>query len=76
MPEYFRVKYTEQRDVFVDEVKMGRTNRRIEIGRGTYTINMGSPKDYRPNWRRPTIMDTSPEEPLILTFKKIEGEDR
>ena len=50
MPEYFRVNYTEQRDVFVDGVKMGRTNRRIEIGGGTYAINMGTPRDYRPGW--------------------------
>jgi len=75
MPEYFRVKYIEQRDVFVDGVKMGRTNRRIEIGGGTYTINMGSPKDYHPKWRRATIIDTFPDEPLIITFEKIEGED-
>jgi len=48
MPEYSRAKYIEHRDVFVDGIKMGRTNRRIEIGGGTYAISMGSPGDYRP----------------------------
>jgi hypothetical protein len=75
MPEYFRVQYIEQRDVFVDEIKMGRTNRRIEIGGGTYAISMGSPRDYRPGWQLATIIDTFADEPLIVTFEKIEGGD-
>ena len=73
MPEYFRVQYIEQRDVFVDGVKMGRTNRRIEIGGGTYAISMGSPRDYRPQWQLETIIDTFADEPLIVTFDKIAG---
>ena len=71
MPEYFRVNYIEQRDVFVDGVKMGRTKRRIEIGGGTYAISMGVPNDYRPQWQLATIIDTLPDEPLIVTFEKI-----
>ena len=75
MPEYFKVQYVEQRDVLVDGVKMGRTNRRIEIGGGTYAISMGNPKDYRPQWQLATIIDTFPDEPLIIIFEKIYGED-
>jgi hypothetical protein len=75
MVEFFRAKYPEKRDVFVDGVRMGQTNSRIEIGKGTYTINLGAPRDYRPKWRRPTIENTSPEEPFILTFEKIEGDE-
>ena len=71
MPEYFKVQYVEQRDVFVDGIKMGRTNRRIEIGGGTYAISMGVPSDYRPQWQLATIIDTVPEDPLIVTFQKI-----
>ena len=71
MPEYFKVQYVEQRDVFVDGIKMGRTNRRIEIGGGTYAISMGVPSDYRPQWQLATIIDTVPEDPLIITFQKI-----
>ena len=73
MPEYFKVQYIEQLDVFVDGVKMGRTNRRIEIGGGTYAIHMGAPRDYRPQWQLATIVDTFADEPLIVTFEKIEG---
>ena len=61
--------------MFVDAVKMGRTNRRIEIGGGTYAISMGSPRDYRPGWQLATIIDTFADEPLIVTFEKIEGRD-
>ena len=75
MPEYFRVEYKEQRDVFIDGIKMGRTNSRIEIGGGTYAISMGTPGDYRPKWQLATIIDTFSDEPLIVTFEKIEGED-
>jgi hypothetical protein len=71
MPEYFKVQYVEQRDVLVDGVKMGRTNRRIEIGGGTYAISMGDPKDFSPQWQLATIIDTGVEDPLIVTFQKI-----
>ena len=71
MPEYFKVKYPEQRDVFVDGSWMGKTNQKIEIGIGTYTINLGSPKDYVPKWRRPTIMNTTPSNPMIIEFQTI-----
>ena len=71
MPEYFKVQYVDQRDVMVDGVKMGRTNRRIEIGGGTYAISMGDPTDFRPQWQLATIVDTVPDDPLIVTFQKI-----
>ena len=67
--------YHEQRDVFVDGQRMGRTNRRIEIGRGTYTVNLGDPRDYRPNWRRVKIKGTFPDDPLIVTFERLGEEE-
>ena len=70
MNEYFLVKYPKQRDVFVDGSKMGRTNRTIEIGPGTYTVNLGEPKDYAPKWRRVQISDTYPDEPKIVAFEE------
>ncbi len=75
MPEYFKVLFPEQQDVFVDGIKMGQTNQKIEIGRGTYTIKIGPPLDYRPKWRRPTIKHTTLENPLELTFEKELGGD-
>jgi len=75
MPEYFKVLFPEQRDLFVDGIKMGQTQQKIEIGKGTYTIKLGPPLDYRPKWRRPTIKDTSFDDPMVLTFEKNPGGD-
>ena len=73
MPEYFKVLFPEQRDLFVDGIKMGQTQENIEIGKGTYTISLGLPRNYLPRWRRPTIKDTSFDAPLVLTFEKDPG---
>lgn len=74
MPQFFKVVYPEQRDVFVDGIKMGRTNRTIEIGPGTYTINLGSPRDYAPSRRRPSITGTFADVPFIVEFEKLGGD--
>lgn len=73
MPQYVKVVYPEQRAVYVGGQTMGRTNRRIEIGRGTYTITLGKPQDYSPSRRRVTVRRTRPDDPLIVTFEKTGG---
>ena len=63
-----------RRDVFVDGIKMGRTNRTIEIGPGTYTVTLGSPRDYTPTRRRPSITDTFADAPLLVEFEMVGGD--
>jgi len=70
MPEYVRVRFPEQRDVFVDGDKMGRTNRKFRIGRGTYVFDLGDPQDYAPLSRTRTIKNTTEDEPLEVPFEE------
>ena len=70
MPEYVRVIFPEQRDVFVDGDKMGRTNRKFRIGRGTYVFDLGDPQDYTPASRTKTVKNTTEDEPLEVPFEK------
>jgi hypothetical protein len=70
MPEYVRITFPDQRDVFVDGDKMGRTNRKFRIGRGTYVFDLGDPQDYSPASRQKTIKNTTEDEPLELPFEK------
>jgi hypothetical protein len=70
MPEYVRVVFPDQRDVFVDGDKMGRTNRKFRIGRGTYVFDLGDPQDYAPASRTKTIKNTTEDEPLEVPFEK------
>jgi hypothetical protein len=70
MPEYVRVIFPEQRDVFVDGDKMGRTNRKFRIGRGTYVFDLGDPQDYAPSSRTKTVKNTTEDEPLEVPFEK------
>jgi hypothetical protein len=69
MSEYVRVCYPTQRDVFVDGDKMGRTNRKFRIGRGTYDFDLGDPADYSPASVQRTIKDTTEDDPLEITFE-------
>ncbi len=71
MPEFIRVVYVADREVFVDGESSGRTNETVRVERGTHTVNLGDPRDYDPKWRRPQVKNTSPIKPLEVTFAKL-----
>lgn len=68
------VPFEEDRDVFIDNTKCGRTNIPFEVEVGTHEVDLGSPLDYDP----PTVMiqvkaQHSALNPLVVHFNLLEG---
>jgi len=68
--EFVRVRFAEDRQVFIDGTPSGRTNQTLRVETGTHTFNLGNPRDYVPAWRRPVVENTSAIRPLVVTFEK------
>ena len=69
--EYVSVTYPHERIVNIDGREAGLTNRTLRVNRGTYTFNLGDPRDYRPKWRRVKVTDTTPVSPMEVTFEEL-----
>lgn len=69
--EYIRVVFPDDRPLWIDGQQCGRTNRKFKLEKGTHTIHLGDPRNYAPNWRRPTLENTTPANPMIVTFEKV-----
>ena len=70
--EHVIVRFPESRIVFIDGAEGGITNRRLRVDEGTHTFKLADPKDYTPNWRRPTVTGTNPIKPMEVIFEKIQ----
>ena len=68
--EYITVRYPERRTVNIDGQPAGFTDRTLRVNRGTHTINMGDPRDYKPKWRRVKVEDTTSISPMEVTFEE------
>lgn len=71
--ELIIVVFPEDRDVFIDGEKNGRTNQTLRVEEGRHTINLGDPRDYDPKWRRPLVTGTTVIRPLEVIFEKKSG---
>lgn len=71
--EFIIVVYPEDREVFINRQKNGRTNQTLHVEEGRQTINLGDPRDYEPKWRRPLITGTNVIRPLEVTFEQTSG---
>ena len=70
--EYIIVRYPKKRTVYIDGQENGSTGERLRVQEGTYTINLGDPRDYRPRWRRPIVTGTTSIKPMEIGFEKDE----
>jgi len=70
--EHVIVRFPESRTVFVDSDEGGITNKKFRVNEGKHTFKLADPKDYRPNWRRPTVTETNPIKPMEVIFEKIQ----
>jgi len=66
--EFIIVRYKDKRDVFVDNMRMGKTGEKLRVGAGKHTIHLGDPRDYDPAWRRPDVRGTTSIKPLEVSF--------
>jgi PEGA domain len=68
--EFVTVHFVDDRQVLIDGQPSGRTNQTLQVQAGTHTISLGTPHDYNPAWRRPTVQNTSILKPLVVSFAK------
>lgn len=63
------VHYPRRRNVYVDGVRLGYTNRKLLIGEdGTYIVDLGEPHNYTPTERRIRISGATRRNPREITF--------
>jgi hypothetical protein len=61
------VTFEERRDVFVDGLEMGVTNRRFSVATGVHTFWLDG-DDYGPSSITETIKHTAPDDPFVINF--------
>lgn len=68
---WVKVRYPEQRKVYIDGELLGNTNRLKYVGEdGTYCFDLGEPRNYTPRSRTARLRGTSRKKPLILVFRR------
>ena len=68
--EYIVVTFPDLRTVYIDGEENGNTGVRLRVQEGTYTINLGDPRNYRPKWRRAIVTGTTAIKPMEIVFEK------
>jgi hypothetical protein len=71
--EYLRVTFNgtrATRTVLIDGEPNGQTEDVLRLGAGTYTVKLDGAADYTPKWRRPTLQDTTRDNPCEVSFDK------
>jgi hypothetical protein len=64
---FISVSYPTDRRVFANGVVVGRTNEVLEVGAGPFRIDLGSPANYEPSFRK--VVNAGPfDVPVIVTF--------
>lgn len=64
-----RVDFDEDRDVFIDNTRCGRTNVPFEVEVGTHDVDLGNPVNYTPLMQTIQVKaQNSSLNPLVITF--------
>lgn len=66
--EIVEVRYSADRQVFIDNEPSGFTNTLLYVATGSHRFHLGSPKDYRPGEIEQVIKNTSALEPAVVVF--------
>ncbi|PKN68287.1 MAG: hypothetical protein CVU54_15515 [Deltaproteobacteria bacterium HGW-Deltaproteobacteria-12] len=67
--EYLLVKHPDDREVLIDATVQGRTNKTIEVEKGTHIISLKSPpQNFRPRQKKIKLAGTSPLAPREVKF--------
>jgi hypothetical protein len=71
--EHVMVKFPENRPLYVDSKKNGRTNEVVRVEPGTHIFDLGPAADYQPATRRETPKDTTALAPLVIEFRRLDA---
>lgn len=69
--EYIIVTFSEVRDVVIDGDVGGITGDVLMVEKGTHRIQLDGPQNYKPKWRQPVVKDTTPVQPMEVSFEEI-----
>lgn len=68
--EHVIVEFDEERDVYVDAQRNGKTNQMLRLGAGTHTFSLSDPQNYSPTEITEEIKDSSVLDPYIIRFTR------
>ncbi len=66
--EFVVVRFPEERPVFIDGQKVGRTATTLRVQEGHHRFDLGEPRDYQPGELECLVTGTSSLTPLELAF--------
>jgi hypothetical protein len=69
--EYLAVRFEASRRVLVNDNPFGFTNTVIQLDAGTHQITLEPPPDFSPIAQTVMVRDTSPLDPMIVTFHRL-----
>lgn len=66
--EFVKVRFPTERDVIMDDLQVGKTNRKLVVGEGTHTFRLAGAANYTPPDILIVVTETTEEFPLELRF--------
>ena len=69
--EFVKVTFRDRRQVFVNGNRNGFTNEPIQVQTGTYTFDLGAPRNYRPSSQTVKVTGTLAPLPKIIEFQPL-----
>lgn len=69
--EWILVRFPAIRDVFVDGLRWGPTNKLLNVGAGQHTVHLGVPVSYAPRVWRGVVASTTPTVPVQIDFVSV-----
>lgn len=68
MDEFLLVNFPESRQLVVNNVQQGWTNRVVRLEAGTYDVALSGRRNFSPDLQKVTLRHTAPTDPQEVTF--------
>jgi hypothetical protein len=69
MLQYVRVSYFRSRNVYIDGVQTGKTNKILRVDEGTHVFDLGPDQNYEPPSIETRVSGTTAIKPMDLHFE-------
>lgn len=71
MLQYVRINYFRARNVYIDGVRSGKTNKILRVDEGTHIFDLGPNVNYAPPQITRAVTGTTAISPMELHFEKV-----
>jgi hypothetical protein len=65
---FLLVEFPTVREVFIDDVQCGATNTACQVSNGFHRVDLGTPEDYMPSFRRVEVRGEPSQAPKTTSF--------